>query len=546
MKYIQVFIMALMNGILLASFAGPLTQNVVSANVASTKAPVPPIAPAVTAGIQPQSEPTVKTQAGKVQGLKENNVFAFKGIPYASPPVGPLRWREPQRASAWQGVRKADAYGSACIQQPGLSLKNGGDPGPLSEDCLYLNVWTPKTDPSAGLPVMVWIHGGAYIFGAGGLAVYNGAPLANKGAVVVNLNYRLGQLGFFAHPALKKEDPNGPTNFGLLDQIAALKWVKQNIAQFGGNPNNVTIFGQSAGGKSVLALFASPLARGLFHKGIAQSSYAIPDATRAKALEVGTKIADAVGLNGANATVAELRAVPAEKFGQLKDLSLSHAPVPISGDKVLPQSIQDTFAAGKEAPVPLILGNTSDDASVATGFGVDPAKVIKRLGAAGILVKALYPGVKDDSQLGSQATRDLIFTMNARWIADRHSKLAPSWRYYFDYTAVKNRANFPNGVPHGGEITYFLNTGDIFPGTKDIFTDEDREFARRVSDYWFEFARTGRPASSGGPEWPSDHGKQDKTVVFGETVAVQTNFMKTRLNIFMGAIKILGAVSNRR
>ncbi len=488
----------------------------------------------------------VKTQAGDVLGVVERNVFAFKGIPYASPPVGDLRWREPQPAAIWQGVRKVHAYGNACIQQPGVAAAIAGDPSQLSEDCLYLNIWTPRPDLSAGLPVMVWIHGGAFIVGSGAAPGYNGGSLAKKGAVVVTINYRLGQLGFFAHPALEKEHPGGPANFGLLDQIAALKWVQQNIAQFGGDPNNVTIFGESSGGQSILALFASPLARGLFHKGIVESSYAIPDATRAKALEVGSNVADAVGLRGANATVAELRAVPAEKFGQLKGQKLSHAPVPISGDKVLPQSIQETFAAGKEAPLPLILGSNSDEPTVATAFGVDPAEVIKNLRGASIFVRALYPGVKDDSELGRQAVRDLIFTMPVRWLADRHSKLAPSWRYYFDYIAVKERANFPNGVPHGGEIVYAMDTGDIFPGTKDIFTDEDREFARRVSDYWFEFARTGRPSSQGNPEWPNDTGRQDKTMLFGEKIEVQTNFMKTRLNIFIGVTKILGRVLNRK
>ena len=492
---------------------------------------------------QEPGSPIVKTQAGDVLGVVERSVFAFKGIPYASPPVGDLRWREPQPAALWQGVRKADAYGHSCIQLPS-ALKL--DPSTLSEDCLYLNVWTPKPDPAVTLPVMVWIYGGAYIFGSGAVPGYNGEPLAKKGAVVVNLNYRLLQLGFFAHPALEKENPGGPANFGLLDQIAALKWVQQNIAQFGGDPNNVTIFGESAGGQSILALFASPLARGLFHKGIAQSSYAIPDATRAKALEVGANVADAVGLNGAHATVAELRRVPAERFGQLKGTGLSHAPVPISGDTVLPQSIQDIFAAGREAPLPLILGSNSDEATVAKGFGVDPAEVIKNLRGASIFVRALYPGVKDDSELGRQAVRDLIFTMPVRWLADRHSKLAPSWRYYFDYIAVNERANFPNGVPHGGEIVYAMDTGDIFPGTKDIFTDEDREFARRVSDYWFEFARTGRPSSQGNPEWPNDTGRQDKTMLFGEKIEVQTNFMKTRLNIFIGVTKILGRVLNRK
>ncbi len=528
-KYIQALLMMLASGTIVGACAVPATA-----------------AAAPTDRTRPQSAPIVKTVTGDVQGVVENSVFAFKGIPYASPPVGDLRWREPRPAAPWQGVRKADAYGNACIQPLGASVaQGGGDPGTLSEDCLYLNVWTPKPDSSARLPVMVWIHGGAYVFGAGGLPEYDGAPLANKGAVVVNLNYRLGQLGFFAHPALEKDVPKGPTNFGLLDQIAALKWVRQNIAQFGGDPGNVTIFGQSAGAKSVVALFASPLARGLFHKGIAQSAYAIPDTTRAKALQVGARVADSVGLRGADATTAELRAIPAERFGQLKGPGLSNSPLPIGGDTVLPQSIQDIFAAGKEAPLPLILGNTSDDGSVAVAFGIDPADVIKRLGVARIAVRALYPGVKDDRELGRQATRDLVFTMPVRWIADRHSKLAPTWRYYFDYTAVKNRAKFPNGVPHGGEITYVLNTGDIYPGTKDILTDQDRAFARRISDYWFEFARTGKPASRGSPQWLNHNSKQDKTMLFGKTTAIQTNFMRPRLNVFIGVIKILGRVLNR-
>ena len=211
-------------------------------------------------------------QAGDVQGVTEQNVFAFKGIPFAAPPVGELRWREPRPAVRWQGVRKTDVYGNACIQMPGLSEANGGSPGSLSEDCLYLNVWTPKTDPAAKLPVMVWISWRRLCLRLGCCEPLQWWPLATKGAVVVSINYRLAQLGFFAHPALEKENPGGPANFGLLDQIAALAWVKANIAQFGGDPGNVTILGQSAGGRSVLALFASPLARGLFHKGVAQSS----------------------------------------------------------------------------------------------------------------------------------------------------------------------------------------------------------------------------------------------------------------------------------
>ena len=350
-------------------------------------------------------------------------------------------------------MRKAVAFGSACIQVPGLSEADGGSPGSLNEDCLYLNVWTPKSDPAAKLPVMVWIYGGAYVFGSGAVNLYNGAPLAKEGAVVVTINYRLAQLGFFcASRAGKGKSRRALANFGLLDQITALRWVQQNIAQFGGYPGNVTVFGQSAGGRSVLALVASPLARGLFHKGIALSSYVVPDATRAKAIEIGSKVAVALGLNGADTTTEQLRAVPAEKFSEIKGQGLSTAPVPISGDKVLPQSVQAIFAAGKEAALPLIVGNTSDDTSVVLAFGIDPVTVLKRLGAAGFLIRALYPIVKDDTELARQATRDLVFTMPVRWVADRHAKRAPTWRYYFDYTAIKQRSKFTNGVPHGAEI----------------------------------------------------------------------------------------------
>ncbi len=483
----------------------------------------------------------VHTDSGTVEGSAVGDVVSFKGIPYAAPPVGNLRWRAPQPAPEWSGVHKALAYGTSCMQPVGKSIEDFGDPGPLSEDCLYLNLWTPKIGPSGKLPVMVWIHGGAYILGAGSLPFYDGAPLAKRGVVVINFNYRLGQLGFFAHPALEKEDPKGSANFGLLDQIALLHWVQRNVAQFGGDPNNVTIFGESAGGKSVVALFASPLARGVFHKGIAMSNPILPDTTRAKALEQGAKVAEALGLKGAEASAAELRGVPADKFVQLP-LDLNSI-VPISTDPVLPQSLQDTFAAGKEARLPLILGNTSDDASVAMALGIDPAQVVKKLGVAGILLKALYPGVKDKNELARQAARDLVFTLPVRWIADRHSRYAPSWRYYFDYTAVNDRNKFPAGVPHGGEIMYFLGT---IPATHGTFTDEDRDYSKRVSEYFVAFARTGRPGSIAGPAWPNHNTKQDETLIFGKTIEVRTRFMRARLNVLMGTVKIMGWILSRR
>jgi len=360
----------------------------------------------------------------------------------------------------------------------------------------------------------------------------------------VGVNHRLNVFGYTYLGGLSEEYAVG--NAGQLDLIAALQWVRDNIGNFGGDPGNVTILGQSAGGKSVMALFASPLAHGLFQKGVAMSQYGIPDATRAKAIDAGSKVASALGLNGADATAAELRAVPAEKFGQLKDQGLSLAPVPISGDSVLPQPIQDTFDAGNEAPLPLIVGDTSDDASVITGFGVDPAKVIQSMRSAGMILKVLYPGVKGDKELGSQVVRDVVFTFPAKWVADRHSKLAPTWRYYFDYTAVKQRANFPHGVPHGAEIVYVLDTAAIYPDTKHAFTQQDLKYERKVSEYFFEFAKSGTPSCAGSAAWPSHSGGHDKTMHFGETIVVQTNFMKARMNVFSGASKLLGGMLSKK
>lgn len=493
------------------------------------------------------AEPTVATQSGRVQGVTDGLVTSFKGIPFAAPPVGDLRWRDPRPVAPWKGVRMADAYGANCMQAAAPPGIIGQDkPRPMSEDCLYLNVWTPKPKADAGLPVMVWIHGGAYVIGSGALANTDGSALAAKGAVVVSFNYRLRQFGFFSHPAISGNSVETTANFGLLDQIAALKWVKRNIANFGGDPDNVTIFGESAGAKSVLALFASPLAYGLFDKGIAESSYLIPDMTREKAVEMSVKISDAVGLPGASATAKQLRDVPAEKLVALEGKGLSNAPVPISGDKVLPRSIDAVFRAGEEQPLPLILGNNSDDASVAAAFGVDPADVIGKIAAAGFVVKLLYPGVEDEKERARQATRDLIFTMPVRWIADRHAKKAPVWTYYFDYTAEKLRPERPNGVPHGDEIPYVFDTGDRDPVTKPVLTENDRAFANKVSEYWFNFAKSGAPAAKGAPAWPRDTRFVDRTLILADPIEAKANFMKIRLDVMIGMTKIVGAVAGPR
>ncbi|MDP3823118.1 MAG: carboxylesterase family protein [Burkholderiales bacterium] len=488
----------------------------------------------------------VATQAGPVQGRAEAGLLTFKGIPYAAPPVGDLRWRAPQSAAPWQGTRPALERGPSCIQKPSLSIDSGaGDPRPMGEDCLNLNVWTPRAEPAAKLPVMVWIHGGALIFGAGGLSIYDGAPLAQRGAVVVTINYRMGALGFFAHPSIAGPKPGADVNFGLLDQIAALRWVQQNIAAFGGDPRNVTIFGQSAGAESVLALFTSPRARGLFHKGIAQSPYGIPSHTLTKARATAAKVATALQLKGAQASAAELRAVPAAAFEKLDGNEVSLAPGFIVGDAALRKPILSVFQSGGEAQLPLIIGNTSDDGSIAIEFGMDPAAIVKRLGAARIAVKSLYPKGLSDEQLGRQTVRDLVFTAFARRIAYLHTARAPTWRYYYGYVPSAVRSSKP-GVAHGADIPLTMGTLDVCQCMGAPVTEQDREAARRAVTHWFDFAATGTPVPRNAEAWPRD-GQRDSTLLeFGETDVVRADFMKARVNAFIGTLKVLGAFTAAR
>ncbi|WP_313390057.1 carboxylesterase family protein, partial [Leclercia sp.] len=237
------------------------------------------------------SSPIVTTCQGDICGITDGDVQVWRAIPYAAPPVGTLRWRSPQPVASWQGVRQATTFSPSSWQSSEYCQQlGGGDPGRFSEDCLYLNVWSPM-ERAAPLPVMVWLHGGGFTIGAGGLPPYDGKALAQRGVVVVTLNYRLGHLGFFAHPALAGEEERVVHNFALLDQIAALEWVRDNIAAFGGDPANITLFGESAGARSVLSLLASPLAKGLFHKAIIQSGYTLPDTPREQALKKGEALA---------------------------------------------------------------------------------------------------------------------------------------------------------------------------------------------------------------------------------------------------------------
>ncbi len=482
--------------------------------------------------------PPVDTESGRVAGTQTQEIAVFKGLPYAAPPVGVLRWRPPQPVAAWTGIREAGKVGNACPQKRGLSLEGGGDPGTLDEDCLNLNVFAPRTEPAARLPVMVWLHGGALIFGAGGLPLYDGTALARQGVVVVTVNYRLGPLGFFVHPAIEREAPGGAVNFGLLDQIAALQWVKRNIAAFGGDPNNVTLFGQSAGAQSVLALMSSPLSRDLMQRAIVQSAYGLPARPRAKARETGVHVASAVGLPGADASAEQLRAVPAERLAALEGNDLSLAPGFIVGDPVVPVTPFEAFRAGTQAKIPLLIGSNSDETSVALAFGIQPAELIKKLGVGGVLVRPLYRDVKDDAELGRQVVRDAVFTAFARRMAVLHAAKAPVWRYYFSRVPDGLRGKQP-GVPHGGEVPAVFGTADLCACTGAAPTDRDRAASRAMAARWVGFARNGRPDATGLPAWPADAKFKSVLLEFGDKQVVRPDFMRHRLNAFIGAGNLL-------
>jgi para-nitrobenzyl esterase len=484
-----------------------------------------------------QAGPVVDTAQGRVEGVAADGIARFQGLPYAAPPVGRLRWRAPQAAAAWQGTRDASRPGAACTQKRGASLEGGGDPGPTSEDCLTLNVFTPRPERGAKLPVMVWIHGGALVIGAGQLSIYDGSVLARQGVVVVTLNYRLGPLGFLVHPALEAEHRDGaPANFGLLDQIAALRWVRANIAAFGGDPSQVTVFGESAGAQSVLALMASPPARGLFQRAVAQSAYGLPSHPRAKAREVGIKLATSLGLPGARASAAQWRALPAERFADLPDPKLTLAPSFVVGDAALPRTIVANFRAGQQAKVPLVIGSNSDEASIAAAFGLRSEAILRQLGAGKLFVQPHYPGVTDDAELGRQVVRDAVFTAYARRIAVLHAARAPTWRYYFSRLPEAAAPGTP-GVMHGGEVAVVFGSGDGCNCLAAAWTEADRAASRRLVERWTTFARTGQP----GPGWPRDGRLAGRVLEFGADDQVREEFMRDRLNLFISAGNLLDA-----
>jgi len=463
---------------------------------------------------QEKPGPIVNSPAGKIEGKSEGRVRVFKGIPYALPPVGAARWRPPSPMPPWADVRKATEFGSACFQ-PQSKLSNIYSPDrplPMSEDCLTLNIWAPGDARKA--PVFFWIHGGALSGGASRETIYNGAALASQGIVVVSINYRLGVLGWLAHPELSQESPLGVSgNYGLLDQIEALRWVRGNIGAFGGDAANVTIAGESAGALSVMYLMAAPSARGLFSKAIAESAYMIstPELKQrrfgsAAAEESGTRLAAA--LHAPN--IAALREMEAGALSTAAPAA-GFAPWGAIDGQVLPRQLVDVFDKGEQAPVPLLAGFNSGEIRSLTVLAPRvpanaadyEAKIRDRyLDLAGEFLR-LYPSANMQESIFA-ATRDALYGWTAERLVRKQAALGqPSFLYFFDHGYPAEDAAGLHAF-HASELPFVFGT---FDGTPPLWpkipsTPEETRLSGAMTGYWSSFARTGLPKAANEPDWP--------------------------------------------
>ncbi len=462
----------------------------------------------------------VTVASGALKGVIAGDVVSFKGIPYAAPPVGDLRWRPPAPPASWHGVRPAASFGHACWQtEP--SFASTAD---QSEDCLTLNVWTPARHDGAKLPVMVWIHGGGFIGGTSAYRVYDGASFAEDGVVLVSLNYRLGRLGWYAHPALLKE-PGPVANYGLMDELAALKWVRANIAAFGGDPGNVTIFGESAGGIMVNFSLISPEAHGLFDKAISESGFGRFDPPPvAQMAKTDQAYAATRGVTGDGpAAAASLRALPAQAMLEpVKGLDASDAPRPMKDGVLISERVDDGFARGHQARLPYLLGGNSFEASLyAAGIASNPGYVIAMAGPDHARTVAFFgDGSQDSVRAAYNMTTEGLVIEPDRKLAQLDTKTGvPVYLYYFSYLPPAQRTTLP-GAEHGAELGYVFESlppNQIKLGTHVIAaaTPPDLAISAAMHAYWVAFAKTGDPGTAGGPRWPAYSIPSDPVLEFG-------------------------------
>jgi para-nitrobenzyl esterase len=492
-----------------------LTTAIIAATATAAQAQFAP--PPVPAMLQP-----IQTDKGQVKGYPgiEKDVVAFVGIPFGRPPVGDLRWKAPQPVSPWQGVLDAKTFKPACIQKSGLpryknaAVDEQSSPG-MSEDCLYLNVWTGAKAAGEKRPVMLWLYGGAYTDGGGNSPYQRGDHIAANGAVFVSMNYRLGPLGFFVHPDLASESGhNASGNYALADVIAVLHWIKDNIEQFGGDPDNVTIFGQSAGAAMAGALIGSPEAAGLFQRAIPQSGgyMALGIAQMAKRDASEKQTADALAKLG-NPSLADLRAMPAiEAFDKLPRQGM------IIDGWIIPQDVSITVAQGKQNPVDILTGSNGNEFGFTGGFGPPVTAESWKAGAEqrwkdlAELGMAAYPAATDEeARKVSSAPGGEAMAWHQRLMAEDQAKLGKSgYQYFFVNRPHYDPGQADNGTTHAGEVAWVMGTLDeehLFPDSSSRKLNErdpaQWAFSDQVIKYWVNFARTGNPNGEGLPYWPS-------------------------------------------
>ncbi len=528
---------------------------------------------AVTAGLGAAcGQPTVETAprvvtlapdvpvtvaGGDIRGAAAHgnpDIVAFKGVPYAAPPVGDLRWKPPQPVAAWDGVRGAAAPGPICMQTGPAWVRapNAGEDDPESEDCLFLNIWAPR-ESREPRPVMVWIHGGGFFNGAASLPIYDGTRIAEHGVVLVSINYRLNVFGFFAHPALSAESPHGASgNYGLMDMVAALEWVRDNIAAFGGDPQRITIFGESAGGGAVMALMLAPQAAGLFHRAISGSTWVYGwdrelhegAGDRVTAEAQGAQIADRLGASGAAAlttlraaTARALQAAANANAGSLL-MRTGYIWAPNVDGWIVPSDPLGMYEAGLQHDVPLITGMNADEGvSVARRANVADREAFESH------VRTVYPGVADEliahygvdspeaarSQM-AHLVHDMSFAGPVRVQAEAHASVsAPVWLYHFTRVPPTALGAAVGGAYHGGELVYVFGTMAEGPGPPGgrphpmaihgDWTETDRRLSETMIAYWTQFAATGNPNRDDLPAWPAFDSPAGRHLELGETVA---------------------------
>ncbi|MFH1683959.1 MAG: carboxylesterase/lipase family protein [Candidatus Margulisiibacteriota bacterium] len=478
----------------------------------------------------------VQLDSGPISGKTEDGIRTFLGIPFAAPPVGELRWQPPQPAKPWKKVRACTKMGPACPQPNYLAV------GPTDEDCLYLNVWIPAKGPDKKLPVMVFIHGGAFTVGSAAEKDYNGANLAKKGVVVVTLNYRLGPFGFLSHPLLSQESPYGASgNYGLMDQNAALKWVNRNISSFGGDPNNVTIFGESAGSVSVAMQLIMPMSKGLFQRAIAESggpyglAYLFPqaDGSMAKALKMGESFSQALKAD----TLKEMRSKTSEEILAAFDFSLT--PIskgmkfgPVVDNYVIPDEPKKLYQQGKQAKVKVIIGSNADEGNIF----YKPLSLKQYQWLVKSIFKAnsdkvltMFPAStdKDVRSAYNKLITAAMFSEPARFVVRSQRKKGIK-AYLYKFTRVPNTKKGKElGAFHSVELPYVF--GHL--NKADGYTEDDLKLSRAIMGYWTNFAKTGDPNGAGLPLWPIYNAGTDKNLEFGNRIKVDRHLLKDECDL---------------